>query len=539
MARELLFASHLVKYFGERKILEVPRFVIREGDRIGVVGANGAGKTTLLNLLSGELAPEEGVVRRAVEPVYFRQFRGKDQEAAPKALREMGMESKVGYSGGEKARLGLAAVEEGTLLLFADEPTANLDEEGIELCCHRLEQCAALLLVSHDRNLLDRLCNHIAEVRDGRVTLYPGNYSAYRRQREEKEREDWAAYEQYRKERARLEEAVRCQGEKSRGVKKAPSRMGNSEARLHRRSAGEKAEKLDNAKKALQSRLERLEVREKPRALPQVAMDFSLTHPPVSKTVVSGSRLQVAYGENRLLQNAAFTLPAGSKTALLGPNGAGKTTLMRRIAENGPGIRLAPGARPGFFQQELENLDLEKTVLENAMEDSVQSEGDMRGILARLLFRREDVYKKAGVLSGGERVKLSFARLLGSAANLLLLDEPTNFLDLPSVEALQSLVREYAGTVLFVSHDRAFTEHCATRLLRIENKKLVIFEGTLSQWEESLRHPRETPEDTRRAVLELRITQVIAGLSTAQGEEKEKLEREFQELLRQRKREEP
>ena len=163
----------------------------------------------------------------------------------------------------------------------------------------------------------------------------------------------------------------------------------------------------------------------------------------------------------------------------------------------------------------------------------------MRGILARLLFRREDVYKKAGVLSGGERVKLSFARLLGSAANLLLLDEPTNFLDLPSVEALQSLVREYAGTVLFVSHDRAFTEHCATRLLRIENKKLVTFEGTLSQWEESLRHPRETPEDTRRAVLELRITQVIAGLSTAQGEEKEKLEREFQELLRQRKREEP
>ena len=93
--------------------------------------------------------------------------------------------------------------------------------------------------------------------------------------------------------------------------------------------------------------------------------------------------------------------------------------------------------------------------------------------------------------------------------------------------------------MLFVSHDRAFTEHCATRLLRIENKKLVTFEGTLSQWEESLRHPRETPEDTRRAVLELRITQVIAGLSTAQGEEKEKLEREFQELLRQRKREEP
>lgn len=315
--------------------------------------------------------------------------------------------------------------------------------------------------------------------------------------------------------------------------------MGNSEARLHRRSAGEKAEKLDNAKKALQSRLERLEVREKPRALPQVAMDFSLTHPPVSKTVVSGSRLQVAYGENRLLQNAAFTLPAGSKTALLGSNGAGKTTLMRRIAENGPGIRLAPGARPGFFRQELENLDLEKTVLENVMEDAVQSEGAMRGILARLLFRREDVYKKAGVLSGGERVKLSFARLLGSAANLLLLDEPTNFLDLPSVEALQSLVREYAGTVLFVSHDRAFTEHCATRLLRIENKKLVTFEGTLSQWEESLLHPRETPEDTRRAVLELRITQVIAGLSTAQGEEKEKLEREFQELLRQRKREEP
>lgn len=540
MPRTLLSANHVVKYFGERKILEVEQFTVWEGDRIGIVGSNGAGKTTLLNLLSGELQADEGVIQRNVPVTYFQQFGKGNQNADPKALREFGLADKLDretLSGGEQTRLRLADVEENALLTFADEPTANLDAEGVELCCKRLENCSTFLLISHDRAVLDRLCNKIVEVRDGKVTVYPGNFSAYREQREKREQREWFEYEQYRKERDRLTSAMRQQAERSRGVKKAPKRMGNSEARLHKRSAGESAEKLDNARKALQSRLERLEVHEKPRDIPETAIDFSLTDPPANRDVITGSRLQVRYGENRIFENAAFSLPRGSKTALIGPNGAGKTTLMNLIAANGPGIRIVPKAKIGFFRQGLENLDLEKTVLENVMEDAVQSEQVMRGILARLLIRRDDVYKKAGVLSGGERVKLSFAKLFGSPANVLLLDEPTNFLDMPAIEALQQMVCDYEGTILFVSHDREFTDRCASRLLRIENKKLLAFEGNLTQWEERQNAPREGKKEIDRALLELRITQVIAQLSTASGEEKERLEEEFRHLIAQRKQE--
>ena len=538
MPKTLLSASHVVKYFGDRKILELDQFTVWEGDKIGVVGSNGAGKTTLLNVLSGELQADEGTIQRNVPVTYFQQFGTGDKHADPKALRELGIADKLqreALSGGEQTRLRLASVEENALLTFADEPTANLDTEGVELCCKRLESCRTFLLISHDRAVLDRLCNKIAEVRDGKVTVYPGNFSDYREQREKREQREWFEYEQYRKERDRLTSAIRQQAEKSRGVKKAPKRMGNSEARLHKRSAGESAEKLDNARKAIQSRLERLEVHEKPREVPEAAIDFSLTDPPANRDVITGSRLQVRYGENRIFENASFALPRGSKTALIGPNGAGKTTLMNLIAANGPGIRIVPKARIGFFRQGLENLDLEKTVLENVREDAVQSEQVMRGILARLLIRRDDVYKKAGVLSGGERVKLSFAKLFGSPANVLLLDEPTNFLDMPTIEALQQIVCEYEGTVLFVSHDREFTDQCATRLLRIENRKLWPFDGNLTQWEERQRVPREGKKEIDRALLELRITQVIAQLSTADGDKKEQLEEEFRRLIAQRK----
>ena len=538
MSKQVLLANKVIKYFGERKILEIPQLTVYEGEKIGVVGANGAGKTTLLNLLSGELVPDEGTIVRNVPVCYFHQFQTGSGQADARSLRELGLSGKLEHdtlSGGEKTRLALAGMEERALLTFADEPTANLDAQGIEICCQRLEKCETLLLVSHDRSVLDRLCNRILEVRDGKIQMYPGNFSAYCQQREEQQRREWFEYEQYQKEKQRLETAIQRQAQKSGSVKKAPKRMGNSEARLHKRSANESAEKLDNGKRALKSRLERLEVHERPREFPEVAIDFSLTDPPANREVITGSRIQLAYGENRIFDNAFFSLPRGSKTALIGENGAGKTTLMNLIYTGGRGIRVVPKAKIGFFRQGLENLDLEKTVLENVMEDCVQSQQVMRGILARLLIRRDDVFKKAGVLSGGERVKLSFARLFGSQANVLLLDEPTNFLDMPAVEALEEMVRSYPGTVLFVSHDRAFVDHCATRILRIENRKLQSFEGNLTEWEQAQKKPREGRREVDRALLELRITQVIAALSTAQGEDKERLEKEFQELIEQRK----
>lgn len=536
MSKLLLSASPIVHYFGERKILDVEVLHVVEGDRIGIVGQNGAGKTTLLNILAGELEPDEGCVIRKAPVSYFKQFREDVVHVDLEQCRKLGLSGNTPLahpSGGEWTRLGLAAMAQAPLLLFADEPTANLDADGVERCCQLLEQCGALLIVSHDRAVLDRLCNRIIEIEDGHAHFYTGNFSAYHAQKEKALKRQWLDYEQYRSEKSRLEQAARQRSQASRRIKKAPSRMGNSEARLHKRAAGEKMEKLDNASKAILSRLEQLEVKEKPREAAQVRIDFSLTDPPANRNVVTGEGITFGYGDRLIFDNAAFVLPKGSKTALIGQNGSGKTTLMNLMDVGAPGIRVVPKATIGYFRQNLDALDLSRSVMENVMADSVQSEKTMRGILARLLIRRDDVFKKAGDLSGGERVKLVFAKLFGSAANLLLLDEPTNFLDMPAIEALQTMVNDYEGTILFVSHDRAFVDGCATRLLRIENKKLLAFEGSLARWERQQTAP-PSAKSMDSMLLELRLAEVIARLSDPNCPNKDELENDYQQLLAQK-----
>ena len=536
MSKILLSANHIVQYFGERKILEFEKLNVYEGDHIGIVGGNGVGKTTLLNILSGELIPDEGSVIREVPVSYFKQFRDRAEQVDLQKCRKLGLTGKLSrehLSGGEMTRLGLAAMNKDSLLTFADEPTANLDADGVELCCQMLEQCSTLLLISHDRAVLNRLCTRIVEVRDGCLYFYTGNFAAYHEQREQAFKRQEFEYQQYRSEKSRLEKAARQRSQASKSVRKAPSRMGNSEARLHKREAGEKMEKLDNARKAILSRLEQLEVKEKPREMAQVWIDFSLTDPPANREIVMGDHITFSYGKKLIFENASFSLPKGSKTALIGPNGAGKTTLMELIWSGATGIRLVPKAKIGYFKQNLDTLDLSKTVLENVMETSVQSEKTMRGILARLLIRREDVFKKVSVLSGGERVKLAFAKLFGSPANLLLLDEPTNFLDMPAIEALQQMVEDYEGTVLFVSHDRTFLEECATRILRIEDRKLISFDGNLTEWEKKQMESK-SEKKMDKLLLELRLADVISRLSTPNCQNKEELEKEFERLIAQK-----
>ena len=536
MSKILLSANHIVQYFGERKILEFEKLNVYEGDHIGIVGGNGVGKTTLLNILSGELIPDEGSVIREVPVSYFKQFRDRAEQVDLQKCRKLGLTGKLSrehLSGGEMTRLGLAAMNKDSLLTFADEPTANLDADGVELCCQMLEQCSTLLLISHDRAVLNRLCTRIVEVRDGCLYFYTGNFAAYHEQREQAFKRQEFEYQQYRSEKSRLEKAARQRSQASKSVRKAPSRMGNSEARLYKREAGEKMEKLDNARKAILSRLEQLEVKEKPREMAQVRIDFSLTDPPANRETVMGDHITFSYGKKLIFENASFSLPKGSKTALIGPNGAGKTTLMELIWSGATGIRLVPKAKIGYFKQNLDTLDLSKTVLENVMETSVQSEKTMRGILARLLIRREDVFKKVSVLSGGERVKLAFAKLFGSPANLLLLDEPTNFLDMPAIEALQQMVEDYEGTVLFVSHDRTFLEECATRILRIEDRKLISFAGNLTEWEKK-QIESKSEKKMDKLLLELRLADVISRLSTPNCQNKEELEKEFEQLIAQK-----
>lgn len=241
---------------------------------------------------------------------------------------------------------------------------------------------------------------------------------------------------------------------------------------MHRKP-DEKEKRMAQAAKAVEKRLDRLEVKEKPRELPAIRINFALTDPPMGRFIAEAEGLSFSYGDRVLFDAASFQLPRGAKITLTGKNGSGKTTLLNLLWQAHPAIRIAPKVRFGYFRQRMDDIDLRKSALENMMRDAVQPEGVARMLLARLLFRDDEVFKPAGVLSGGERIKLSLAMLLAKPCNVLLLDEPTNFLDMPSIEAVQALIQEYEGAVLFVSHDAMFSAAVATASLTIDKQKLI------------------------------------------------------------------
>jgi len=250
-------------------------------------------------------------------------------------------------------------------------------------------------------------------------------------------------------------------------------------------------------------------------------LNFMLTDPPRNKIVLSGKNISFAYGNGIIFDDASFELKNGARAALKGINGSGKTTLLNLIYNGNENIYYVPKARIGYFYQGFENLDFNKTVLKNAAEDSVQNETTVRMILARMLFTADDIGKPAGVLSGGERIKLSLAKLLVSRNNVLMLDEPTNYLDMPSIEVLQSILAEYEGTLLFVSHDAEFVEKVATEIISIENKKLVAREIK-----------EEVSTDPDRLLLEHRLSVLTGEIMRAAEDEKEALNEKYMELYK-------
>ncbi len=527
-----LNATLLEKHIGQRRLFSIPQLSIYQGDRIGLIGRNGAGKSTLLSILSGETAPDSGTVRREAPIHLVHQFGAPDTSEGNQALKEfrvLNAARRAGRSGGEQTRLRLAETDIARVkLLFCDEPTANLDSEGRALLQKKLAQCDTFVLVSHDRELLNGLCNRIWLLEEETVTAYPGNYDDFLAIRETEAAQNAREYERYVSEKTHLQEALNTVAHRAAKIKKAPSRMGLSEARLHRRSAGEAQEKLHNAKNALKTRLNKLEQVERPREETAIRLDFSLTDPPRSRVVLRAEHMTFGY-DKPLFTDASFELPLHSKTALLGPNGSGKSTLLRLLKEGAEGVRWTPKATLGVFCQEFETLDEEAPVLQNAMKHSIQPEAVVRTVLSRLLFSREALFMPAGVLSGGERVKLAFAQLFVSPANVLLLDEPTNYLDILSLSVLETMLREYEGTVLFVSHDKTFLSRVATRLLLLENGRLSAHEGTLESYEQ--KQGPDGEDAFRRTRLQMRLSQLTAAIGSANAQEKERLEAAYQACL--------
>lgn len=536
MSKILLEAFDIEKYYAANKVFSFDGLKIYTGDKIGLIGANGSGKTTLLNILYGEIKPDSGTVKHYCDISFVTQFDKQNIDADKRLLNDFNMLNKQKsdhLSGGEQMRLKLAsAFSNESLLVFADEPTSNLDVKGIEVFCEKMLNLDSFVLISHDRDILNKLCNKIIEIKDQTLNFYNGNYSSYIEESTRKQKNALLQYNNYITEKSHLEAAMTQSKTKSKSIRKAPKRMGNSEARLHKGSTSDRKKKIDKIASSLKSRLDKLEIKNKPTQQATIKMDFSLTDPPKNKIVISSDNLNFSYENKIIFKDASFQIENGSKIALYGENGSGKTTLLNLISQNYKGISIVPKAKIGYFYQAFENIDFEKSLLENAETNSIQNRTVIRTVLARLLFSADSINKQTSILSGGERIKLSFAKLFLSDANVLLLDEPTNYLDIPSIEVLQTLLKEYEGTVVFVSHDKSFVDAISDKTIVFENKKLILHDGNIDMYYKKVNDQNNSIDNIQKTMFQMKLTEIISKLSDPKySSKKDELESEYQLII--------
>ena len=512
----ILDVKNIRKYIGDRKLFEVKDLSVYDGEIIGIIGRNGVGKTTFLNVLAGVDREIEGKVLLYGKMFFIRQLERRQVTDVPEHLRKKyGIRGNDpnNYSGGECSRFVMAGMETaGADLLLADEPSNHLDMEGRNLLLEKLKYFnGAVVLIDHDRHLLDNVCTRILEIEDGEVTEYAGNYSFYKKMKEQKLAGQWENYYGYVNERQHLEDSICKVNKKASSIRKAPARMGNSEARLHVMQSRQKQGKVSSSIKGITTRLEKLENVEKPRLSENIRLPDKGVPDIYAGYALSVKDLNISFSGRSILSGVSFQLLPGASAALTGPNGCGKTSLLEAIIRQEKGVEIAYRAKIGYMSQELRELDLDKSVMDNVLTAASCTQHEAREVLARLLFRRDDVLKLGKVLSGGERVRLSLARLLVSDANFLLLDEPTNYLDVPSLDALQGLLAEYAGTLIFVTHDRMFIDAVADTVIAIEDGQLVKYMGNYSEYLD-WRQQKKTVAGDSLLSLEIRRDALIGKL---------------------------
>ncbi len=508
--------------YGARTLFKIDRLDADSNDRIGIVGPNGAGKTTLLEIICGMIEPSSGDIDLKVSHVYVPQLREAQGEISEISKKEWKVPESAN-SGGEITRRKLAkAFSTSSQLLICDEPTSNLDEDGIMQLEHSLlSYKGTIILVSHDRALLDKVCNKIWEVEDGVFTEFHGNYSSYKQQKELKRKSAWDAFEKYETEKRHLEGAARNRASKAKSMKNPPKRMGNSEARLHRMEVRQRAGKVEQASKQIKRRLERLEKVDKPRDELSFKMKANISSDYVSKTAVTVRKLNFSYGDKEILKDISIFIKRGEKISFSGFNGCGKTTLLNCIYNELDGVKIANGAVVGYYRQDLNNLDENATVLENVKKDSTFPEHMIRTVLGRLGIRRDAVFKKVTVLSGGERCKVSLAKIICGGYSIIILDEPTNYLDIYVLEALEDMLSSFDGTMLLVSHDRYFRKKVTDKEIVIKNKKI---------------HTKEKPKLAMKSaqekmLLEMKKADLVSRMTfPKKGDVREVLEESYNEV---------
>lgn len=432
-------------------------------------------------------------------------------------------------SGGQKTRLRLAALlTRKPRLLILDEPTNHLDHESMTwLEEWMLSYSGTLVFVSHDRTFLDRVATSICELTYEGTRKYPGGYEEYKEQKEREKREQAAKYRQQELAKKALEESIRKYQE---WFKISHRNAGNvTESRIAASYYKARANKNISRYHAKQKQLERLEGErvERPREGPKVSVelkegefgarnfvqlrDVEYTYPGSQTPVFSGVDLAVERGK---------------RIALQGMNGAGKTTLLKLITgELSPQkgeVNLHARTKIGYFSQELEGLQPEMTLLDSLLINPFMTQTEARTMLGNFLFSRDDVFKKIGDLSMGEKCRAAFIRLYFSGSNLLVLDEPTNYLDIDTREVMEEALLSYEGSLVFVSHDRTLVRKLANQLLQMgKHEPLRIFDGTVEEYEEHLVRKSETPEkreeEDLRIQLQHRLNELLTGSSYDQA----------------------
>ena len=553
----ILSCSNICKSFGENDILKQVSFHIEDHEKAAIVGINGAGKSTLLKVLIGKLAADDGVVTWAKgasigylaqhqdlegaetiydallevkKPVIQMEARIRSLELEMKSASGDELESKLseysrlnhefemadGYSyqseitgvlkglgftedefskpitalsGGQKTRvsLGKLLLTKPDILLL-DEPTNHLDMESIAwLETYLRNYSGAVIIVAHDRYFLDRVVTKIIELDMGHCTVFSGNYSAYSNKKAMLRDAAIRAYLNQQQE-IRHQEAVI-----------AKLKSFNREKSIKRAESREKMlDKIDRLEKPVQT---------------NDSMDIRLEPDVVSgNDVLTVTGLSKSFDTQTLFTNVDFEIKRGERVAVIGNNGTGKTTLLKIIngiipADSGQ-IRLGSKVHIGYYDQEHQVLHMDKTLFQE-IQDTYPNMNNtqIRNTLAAFLFTGDDVFKLIRDLSGGERGRVSLAKLMLSDANFLLLDEPTNHLDITSKEILESALNRYTGTVLYVSHDRYFINRTATRILDLTNGSFINYIGNYDYY-------LEKKEDVEAAFAARQMAQTAANHPT-------------------------
>ena len=540
----LAMLDKVKKYYGDRLILDIEKFEIFKEDRIGLVGENGEGKTTLIKVLLGEINVEEGNVFLTDSHAYISQkedYKGECILSKAKSLFNAPDQYKDYLSGGEKVKLKISkALSENRSIIIADEPTSNLDSSSVSILEKMLKSYnGAMLLVSHDREFLDSLCNIIVEIENGKLKFYKGNYSKYIKIKKEEIKREAVEYTDYIKEKERLNGIILEKRGLGDSIRKTPKRMGNSEARLHKMGGQKGKQKIDKNIKAVISRIEHLDVKEKPKATSEIKIRIQEGLEIISKNPIEINEFNVIIGERILIKEATFRIKRGKKIALLGENGCGKTTLLKAILKyDNEEIKINNRVIIGYFDQNQSILKDDKTILENIMEDSSYDQSFIRINLDGFGFKGDTVLKMVNSLSGGEKVKVALCKILLSDNNVLILDEPTNYLDIKSMEALEEALINMDKTVIMVSHDRKFIANVCDYIIEIENNMVKQFNGGYSEYIREKNKPKVNNKDKENKeklmLLQNKLSEIISILSIGGNiVDKQKLEVEYEKIIKE------